>query len=179
MKDITIKDRLFEVYLGDQQLSARVAELAKEITARHEAQEVLFIGVLNGSFMFASDLLKNISFPCNISFIRVASYEGTKSSGQVNEVLGLKEKIEGRHVIILEDIVDTGLTIKHLVEDLISRRPASLHIATLLLKKECLQTDIRPEYVGFEVPDKFLVGYGLDYDGYGRNLRHIYAEKKQ
>lgn len=171
-----IKDRNFSIFINSQQLNNRIVELASTINKDVADKDPLFIGILNGSFMFAADLFKEFNFPCQISFIKIASYQGSKSTGNITELLGLKENIAGRHIILIEDIIDTGLTIKHLLEELIAKKPASLRIATLLLKREALKIEINPEYVGFEVPNKFLVGYGLDYDGYGRNLKHIYAE---
>jgi hypoxanthine phosphoribosyltransferase len=171
-----IKNRNFSIFINAQQLNNRITELASTISKDIADKDPLFIAVLNGSFMFAADLFKEFNFPCQISFVKIASYQGSKSTGNITELVGLKENIEGRHIILIEDIIDTGLTIQHLLEEVIAKKPASLRIATLLLKREALKIEINPEYVGFEVPNKFLIGYGLDYDGYGRNLKHIYAE---
>jgi len=124
--------------------------------------------------MFASDLMKQFDFPCEMSFIRLKSYEGTKTGGKVKEILGLIDEIENRHVVILEDIVDTGHTIHNILKKLEKRKPASLRIATLLLKPTALQVAVAPDYVAIEIPNNFIVGYGLDYEGHGRNLRGIY-----
>ncbi len=171
-----IKSRNFSIFINAQQLNKRITELALTMSKDVADKDPLFIAVLNGAFMFAADLFKEFDFPCQISFVKIASYQGTQSTGNITELLGLKENIEGRHIILIEDIIDTGLTIKHLLEEVIAKKPASLRIATLLLKREALKIEINPEYVGFEVPNKFLIGYGLDYDGYGRNLKHIYEE---
>ena len=176
MSIIKILDRHFEVYISAEKIESRVKEIAEHISEVYADKTPFFIGILNGSFMFASDLLKNLDFPCQVSFMKLASYAGTQSQGVVNNLVGLKENIEGRHVIIIEDIIDTGLTISHLLEELEAKKPASISIATFLLKPEALKKDIKPHYVGFEVPVKFLVGYGLDYDGYGRNLKQIFTE---
>ena len=175
-KRIQIKDKIFSIYIPEDKIQKRIAGIAKEIARDHGVKDPLFICILNGSFMFASDLFKELNFPCQVSFIKFSSYEGGQSSGKIKELVGLKEDVENRHVIIVEDIIDTGLTIRYLLEELHTKKPLSVCVATLLLKKEALSIDIKPEYVGFEVPDKFLVGYGLDYDGHGRNQRHIYAE---
>jgi hypoxanthine phosphoribosyltransferase len=174
---ITIKDRQFTVFFSEQQLQTRIAELAQLISSDLKDKDPLFISVLNGAFMFTSDLLKGMTFPCQVSFIKVASYHGgTTSSGTINSLMGLSENLAERHIVLVEDIIDTGLTMQYLLEQLELQEPASITIATLLLKKEALKVPIHPQYIGFEVPHTFLVGYGLDYDGYGRNLRHIYGE---
>lgn len=176
MPTIQIKDRHFSVFIDEQRLSKRIAEMSITISNELVNKDPLFIAILNGAFMFASDLFKELNFPCQISFIKVASYHGTQSTGKVDQLVGLKESIEGRNIVLIEDIIDTGVTMKHLLDQLQAHKPASICIATLLLKREALKEDITPNYIGFEVPHQFLVGYGLDYDGYGRNLKHIYAE---
>ena len=135
----------------------------------------LFLAVLNGSFMYASDLMKFINIPCEISFVKVASYAGTESSGKVTEVIGLSEDITGREIVIVEDIVDTGHTMERMVEILKKKNPANIHISTLLLKPGKLQVPLDIEYAAMEIPNDFIVGYGLDYDQQGRNLRDIYT----
>ena len=176
MDTVKLLDRHFEIFLTSDKIQDRVKVLADEITKKYAYKTPFFIGILNGSFMFASDLLKNLDFPCQVSFMKLASYSGTQSQGEVNNLIGLKENIEGRHVIIIEDIIDTGLTISHLLEEIQARNPASIGIASFLFKPEALKKNVKPDYVGFEISAKFLVGYGLDYDGYGRNLKHIYSE---
>ena len=135
----------------------------------------LFLAVLNGSFVFAADLMRMITIPCEISFVKLASYQGTTSTGKVTEVIGINEDLTGRHIVIVEDIVDTGLTMKRMVETLGTRNPASVHICTLLVKPEKLQVDLNIEYAAMEIPNDFIVGYGLDYDQEGRNLKDIYT----
>lgn len=151
-----------------------VLELADRINKDLEGETPLFVGVLNGSFMFLGDLMKHVSIPCEISFVKVASYEGTSSTGMVKQLVGLSENIKDRTVVIVEDIVDTGNTIEHLYQSLLTQRPKSIKVATLLFKPSAYTKDIPIDYVALSVPNDFLVGYGLDYDGLGRNLKHIY-----
>jgi hypoxanthine phosphoribosyltransferase len=174
---VRVKDRHFSIYLSDHEIQGRIGVMAQLIETQLSSQNPLFIGILNGSFMFAADLCRQFSFPCTISFVKVASYQGTQSSGQVSTLIALNENIQGRHVVLIEDIIDTGLTIQSLLNELAAKKPASIRIATLLFKKVCLKVPVHPDFIGFEVPDKFLVGYGLDYDGYGRNFPHVYAEE--
>ena len=135
----------------------------------------LLLAVLNGSFVFAADLMRMINIPCEISFVKLASYQGTTSTGTVKEVIGINEDISGRTVIIVEDIVESGLTMKRMIESLGTRNPESIHICTLLLKPERLKVPLDIEYVAMEIPNDFILGYGLDYDQQGRNLRDIYT----
>jgi hypoxanthine phosphoribosyltransferase len=175
MDIIQVKDKQFKLFLSEEQILKEISRVASEINRDFEGKEPLFLSILNGSFMFASDLMKCITIPCKISFVKMASYEGTSSSGTIKEVIGLAESIKDRHVIIVEDIVDTGLTMKQTIEALGSRKPASLSICTLLCKPGKLQVDLDLKYVAKNIPDDFIVGYGLDYDGYGRNTRDIYS----
>lgn len=161
-----------------ERIDVALASMAGTISRDYAGRSPLFVSVLNGAFMFTSDLLKRISINCEVTFIRVSSYSGTESTGSLTGILGLKENILGRDLIILEDIIDTGLTMRFLLDELAKQKPASVRIAALLFKKEALKTDIRPDYVGFEIPMKFVVGYGLDFDGAGRNLPDIYEEKR-
>lgn len=174
IKNITIADKTFGIYLTEEEIQKRINEIAKTINAKYQGEQPLFISVLNGAFMFTSDLLKKIEVDCHVSFVKLASYEGTGSTGAVKELVGLSENIAGRRIIIIEDIVDTGLTMKMLLNQLNSKKPASIEIATLLLKPEALQEDIKIDYACFEIPNKFVIGYGLDLDGLARNLPHIY-----
>jgi hypoxanthine phosphoribosyltransferase len=135
----------------------------------------LFLAVLNGSFIFAADLMREITIPCQVSFVKLASYEGTTSTGKVTEVIGINEDLSGRTIIIVEDIVDTGQTLKRMIETLGTRNPESVHICTLLVKPEKLTVDLNIEYAAMEIPNDFIVGYGLDFDQEGRNLRDIYT----
>lgn len=170
-----VKDKEFSIFIKQADIQERVAELGKEISQDYEGKTPLFVAVLNGSFMFASDLMKSIEIPAEISFIKLNSYNRTHSTGKVKELIGLDENIFGRHLIIIEDIVDTGLTIKHMLEELRELGPKSIEIATLLHKKEATKEVLSLRYIGFEIPKKFVVGYGLDYDGQGRNLNDIYS----
>ena len=154
--------------------SCEFQSLAQEINKDYEGKNPLFLCILNGSFMFAADLIKEISIPCNVSFVKLASYEGVVTTGKIREVMGINESLKDRHVIIVEDIVDTGLTMKNALESLGTREPASLSICTLLCKPGKLKVDLDLKYVAMNIPDDFIVGYGLDYDGYGRNSRDIY-----
>jgi hypoxanthine phosphoribosyltransferase len=177
MESIQIKDKNFELFIPEDVILNRIAGLAERINEDFEGKKPVFVCVLNGAFMFASDLMKSIEIPCEISFIRLKSYQGTGSEGKVKELYGFEEDIENRHVVIVEDIVDTGLTIKYLVERLKLHNPASVGIAALCFKPEALITGIQPDYTAMEIPNDFIVGYGLDYDGFGRNLRNIYKIK--
>lgn len=174
MSKIQVLDKSFEPYITVAEINKEILRLAAEINKDYDGKKPLFIAVLNGSFMFASDLFKEISIDAEICFIKLASYKGTKSTGNVITSIGLDMPIIGRHVILLEDIVDTGKTLSEFLPQLQQSQPASLKIASLLHKPEALKYDIKIDYLGFSVPNKFLLGYGLDYDGYGRNLREIY-----
>lgn len=171
---IQIKDKRFAPFIEESQLLERVAELGRNITKDYRGTSPLLIGIMNGAFMFLSDLSKNIDLPVELSFVKISSYKSTSSTGTVTPLIGLDTALEGRDVIIVEDIVDTGLSMSYILEMVQKNRPNSLEVATLLLKPEALRKDIQPKYVGFEIPNKFVVGYGLDYDGLGRNLKEIY-----
>ncbi|WP_022823971.1 hypoxanthine phosphoribosyltransferase [Hymenobacter norwichensis] len=171
---ISLHNKQFEPYLSAARLAEVEQELATRLNQDYADKKPLFLAILNGSFMFASDLLKLVQVPCEISFIRVASYEGTSSTGEVKEVLGLTEDLAGRHVVLLEDIVDTGHTMRMLLDTLGAKQPASLEVATLFMKPECLQHELSIRYVGLSIPNDFIVGYGLDYDGLGRNYPNVY-----
>lgn len=171
---VQVNDKRFKPYINSQQISEQVDQLANRINKDYEGKTPLFIAILNGSFIFAADLFKAITIEAEISFIKLASYKGTKSTGNVITSIGLDEPLKNRHVIIIEDIVDTGKTLHQFLPQLINQQPASLKIAALLHKPEALQFPVIVDYLGFEVPNKFLLGYGLDYDGLGRNLKEIY-----
>jgi hypoxanthine phosphoribosyltransferase len=175
MDQVRVKDKDFKLFLSEKQIQENVKRVAEQINKDLEGKNPLFLAVLNGSFMFAADLMKNITIPCQISFVKLASYEGMQSGGTVREVFGLTEKLEGRTVVIVEDIVDSGRTMQQLLRSLDSRSPAEIRIATLLFKPEALQCELNLDYVVFEVPNEFVVGYGLDYDGFGRNLSEVYS----
>ena len=172
---ITIHDKAFRPYLSATDLDAAVAALANRLSADYAGRKPLFVVVLTGGFMFASDLLKRFVGECEIVFIRVASYEGTGSSGVVQEILGLRESVQGRDLIVVEDIVDTGTTMHHLLPTLQAKGPASVEIATLFFKPKSLRHQLDLRFVALEIPNDFVVGYGLDYDGLGRNLPDVYV----
>ncbi len=174
MSRIQVKDKHFVLSVSEKEIGEAIYAMAKQMNAELKNKQPIFICVLNGAFMFASDLLKQMDFPCEVTFIRLKSYEGTSTDGNVKEVHGLIEDIENRNVVILEDIVDTGHTIENLYNHLLSKKPQSVKIATLLFKPNALVRNVKPDYVAMEIPNDFIVGYGLDYDGFGRNLRDIY-----
>ncbi len=178
MKQVTYNGLTFEPYITRERIQARIEELAKEITAEFAGKKPLFLCVLNGAAPFASELFLNVETDAEITFIRLKSYEGTSSTGTIKEIMGLTEDISGRPVIVVEDIVDTGNTIRRLVDDLEAKHPAQVKIATLLFKPESLRCDVTPDYVGFAIPPKFIIGYGLDLDGLARNLKDIYVLKE-
>lgn len=174
MNTVQVKDKQFALYISEEKLLARVKELANQMNADLAGKNPLFLVVLNGSFVFAADLLRDITIPCEITFVRVASYEGVSSTGEVKQLLGLTQNIEGRTVVIVEDIIDTGFTMKELLRMLEEKHPAEIHISSLLVKPGNLQVDLDIPYRCFNIENDFIVGYGLDYDHEGRNLRHIY-----
>lgn len=175
MSVIQIKDKRFKTFIPEEQIMKEVARVADEINRDLSGTNPLFISVLNGSFMFTADLMKHLTMPCEVSFVKLASYEGTSSTGKVKELVGLGDDITGRTVVIVEDIVDTGLTMKQLVETLRARGPKDIKIATLLVKPDKLKVELYINYVAMNIPNDFIVGYGLDYDGLGRNYRDIYT----
>lgn len=175
MDTIKIKDKQFAVSIPEEKIIAEVERLAAQISHDLEGKNPLFLAVLNGSFMFAADLFRRITIPAEISFVKLASYEGTASTGVIKEVIGLSESIAGRTIVVVEDIIDTGCTMQKLLENLGTRSPEAIHVCTLLLKPEKLKVNLDVKYVALEIPNDFIVGYGLDYDGYGRNLKSIYT----
>ncbi len=178
MDKIQIADKEFEIFLENDQICKRTRLMAIQIGVDYEGRCPVFIGVLNGSFIFMADLLKELTIPCEATFIRVSSYQGTESSGTVREIIGITDNLKDRDVVIVEDIVDTGLTLSYLIGELRQQAPASLAVCSLLLKPAALITKMDTmQYVGFEIPNEFVVGYGLDYNGLGRNLKHIYRAK--
>jgi len=173
-KHITAHDLTFEPFIGAAEIAERVATIGEEIRAQFEGKRPLFLSVLNGAFVFAADLIRAANIECEVAFVRLASYEGTASSGEVKTVLGLDVEVKNRHIIVVEDIVDSGRTLHHFMAKLLDLRPASVSLAALLFKPEALQLPVKIDYLGFEIPNKFVVGYGLDYDGLCRNLPDIY-----
>lgn len=174
MANITLHEKDFEPYLSAPEVDQAITKLAARIAKDFAGKTPLFVGVLNGSYFFASELLKRLEIPCEITFVKVASYHGTVSSGTVSQLIGLNERIAHRHVVVLEDIVDTGNTIVHIMAALKEQHPASVAIASLLLKPEAYDKDIPIDYVALEIPNVFVVGSGLDHDGLGRNLPGIF-----
>tara|TARA_B110000495_G_C22993564_1_gene585413 strand:+ start:1179 stop:1712 length:534 start_codon:yes stop_codon:yes gene_type:complete len=174
MAIIKVKDKQFQPYLSVEEIDEAVTKVANKINKEFKDQKVLFIAILNGSFMFASDLLKKVDLECEISFVKIASYSGTKSTGKVKKLIGLMQSLEDRNVIIVEDIIDTGNTLDKLLPTLIAENPKSLKVCTLLFKPEAFKADFNIDYIGKEIPNKFILGYGLDYDELGRNLKEIY-----
>ncbi len=174
MPVIKVHDKSFETYLSEETILQRVKELAATISKDYSGKRPLFIAILNGSFMFASDLFKQLTIEAELCFIKLASYKGLKSSGNVVTSIGLEDDLFGKDVIIVEDIVDTGKTLHNFLPKLRHQQPKSLKIAALLHKSEATEYPLELNYIGFDIPNKFVVGYGLDYDGLGRNLKEIY-----
>lgn len=177
MKTVIVKDKEFELFLSQKEIEEAISKVAANINKDLDGKNPLFVCVLNGSFMFASELMKRITIPTEMTFVKMSSYSGTKSSGTVKEVYGLEEDIKDRTVVIVEDIVDTGHTMKQMIEQLKNKNPKEIIISTLLLKPDALINDVPLDYVALEIPNDFIIGYGLDYDGYGRNYPDIYKIK--
>ncbi len=169
-----IHDKTFTKYMPDRKIQAGVRKLAARLNKEYEGKKPLFVAVLNGSFIFASDLLKRITIDCEIAFVKVSSYRGVNSTGKIHELIGLEIPVEGRHVILVEDIVDTGLTIIKVIEKIKSMNAAEVKVAACLMKPDAYKKDYPIDYVCFRIPNDFVVGYGLDYDGLGRNSADIY-----
>jgi len=177
-KEIHLIDKIFVPYISEEKILSRIKELGEELRSDYGHDNVLFLSVLNGSFMFTSDVMKQIDGDVELSFIKLASYEGTSTTGKVHELIGLNQNIEGRHIVIIEDIVDTGLTVDRVITMLKMQNPMSIEVCTLLYKPDAFKGDSTPKYFGFKIPNKFVVGYGLDYDQLGRNLKEIYQLKE-
>ena len=175
MNTIQIKDKKFSLTIPETEILAAVRKVADAINHDIADKNPLFICVLNGAFMFAGDLMKNVNIPCEITFIKLSSYEGLYTSGVVKEIIGLNESVVGRNVVVVEDIVDTGITMERILNSLRAKGANEIKVATFLQKPDALQRDIQVDYVAMKIPNDFIVGYGLDYDGYGRNLKDIYT----
>ena len=175
MSSIKINGKRFRVSIPEAEIKRRVKELAGQISKDLERKNPLFLGVLNGSFIFAADLMREMTIPCEISFVKLASYQGTTSTGKVTEVIGINEDLTGRTVVIVEDIVESGATMQRMIEQLGTRNPESVRICTLFFKPDKLKENLNLDYVAFRIPDDFILGYGLDYDQAGRGLRDIYT----
>lgn len=174
---VTIKDKDFEKYITNEEITSIVMTLSKRINEDYHDKEIYFLVVLNGAFIFASDLFKNIKGFPRISFIKLSSYSGLSSCGEVKELIGLNEDIKDKHIIVIEDIVDTGNTMEGLLKKLRAKKPSSLEVCTLMFKPNAFQKEFPIKYIGKEISDEFIIGYGFDYDGYGRNLKDIYQLK--
>lgn len=175
MSIVKIKDKSFKVSIPESEIKARVKVLAQQMSKDLEGKNPLFLAVLNGSFIFAADLMREMTIPCEISFVKLASYQGITSTGKIKEVIGINEDLSGRTVVIVEDIVESGQTMKRMVESIGTRNPASVKICTLFFKPEKLKEELTLDYVAFRIPDDFILGYGLDYDQRGRGLKDVYT----
>jgi hypoxanthine phosphoribosyltransferase len=175
MKHIKLADREFELSLPYGVIEKAIFRMAERMDKELKDKDPLMVCILNGSFMFAADLMKRLETPCQVSFVKVASYQGVSTSGSVKELIGLNEDVTGRTVVLLEDIVDTGITITNILAQVNGMNPKEVKVATLLFKPDACKVDVQLDYVGLEIPNDFIVGYGLDYKGYGRNLRDIYT----
>lgn len=175
MKTVKLKDKTFKLFIPESELLERIQKVADRLNSDMKDKNPLLLAVLNGSFMFAADLMRRLTIPCEISFVKLASYQGTTSTGKIKEVIGINEDLTDRTVVIVEDIVESGLTIKRMVESLGTRNPKSVHVCTLFQKPELLKENIKVDYVAIPIPNDFIVGYGLDYDQQGRQLRDVYT----
>ena len=169
-----VKDRIFEEFISEEEILEKVEEIARAIDNDHKSYELLFISILNGSYVFTADLLRHFDRNLRVSFLKLASYEGLKSSGNVRRLIGLTEDLRGRTVIIIEDIIDTGQTLDGVIEDLKEKGAEDIKVAALLVKPDAYTGTHEIDYTGFEIPNDFVIGYGLDWDGYGRNFRSVY-----
>ena len=174
MNTIQVKDKRFSLYIPEEKIKARVKEVAEQIDADLKDKHPLFLVILNGSFVFAADLLRDINFPCEITFVKMSSYEGTSTTGKVKQLIGLNENVTGRTVVIVEDIIESGYTMKEMLHMLGEKNPKEVYITSLFVKPGCLKVDLTIDYRCFDIEDDFIVGYGLDYNHEGRNLPHIY-----
>ena len=171
---VQVHDRYFEPFISEEAIQKEVGRLAMEMNRDLAGKDPIFLGILNGAFMFASDLYKQLTFPCQITFLKLASYSGTKSTGSVKQLIGINRDLKDRVVVVLEDIVDTGVTLETIIRQLSGYEPKQILVATFLHKPEATVKKVKLNYVGMEIPNNFILGYGLDYDGYGRNFREIY-----
>lgn len=174
-KEVQVLDKMFKVSIPSEEIQQSIQRLARQINSDLKGKEVIFIGILNGCFMFAGDLFKHIDLECQITFLKLASYQGTSSSGNVKRLIGINENIEGKTVVIIEDIIDTGNTLDSIIKQLKGYEPAEIKVATLLYKPDAYEKTIPIDYMAFKIPNDFIIGYGLDYDGFGRNLKDIYT----
>lgn len=176
--DIKVIDKVFTPFIPAAKINERIKELAGQLNADYAGKKPLVIGILNGSFMFAADLFRQLTIEAEISFIKLASYKGTTSTGNVVTAIGMEENLKDRHIIIVEDIIDTGKTLHAFMPEIYNRQPASVKIATFLSKPDALKYDVKADYCAFEIENKFVLGYGMDYDGLGRNIPELYVLKE-
>lgn len=177
MENIKLKDKIFKPYMCKEEIEQIINDLAVKLKEEYKDKDPLFIAILNGSFIFAADLMKQLDFPCRISFIKVCSYEGICTSNNIKQLIGLKENLENENIVILEDIIDTGITIEGIINTINMQKPASVKVCTFLFKPESFIKSYKIDFIGKSIPNDFVVGYGLDYDGYGRNIPSIYQIK--
>lgn len=175
MDTVKILDKTFKTYVSAQKIQQIVDEMANKMNKELAGKDVIFLGILNGSFIFAADLYRKINFDSQITFLKVASYEGTSSTGKVKRLIGVNESLENKTVVIIEDIIDSGITMSHIIKQLKGYEPAEIKVATFLFKPEAYQMNDTIDYIGLEIPNDFIIGYGLDYDGFGRNLENLYV----
>jgi len=173
-KIIRVHDKYFKPFITEKEIQREVARIAVEMNGDLARQDPIFLGILNGAFMFAGDLYKQLTFPCQITFLKLASYSGTQSTGSVKQLIGINRDLKDRVVVVLEDIVDTGVTLETIIRQLSGYEPAKIKVATFLYKPDTALKEVKLDYIGMEIPNNFIVGYGLDYEGYGRNFRDIY-----
>ena len=171
---VQVHDKKFELFIPEAKIQKEVTRIATEMNKELAGKDPIFLGILNGAFMFASDLYKQLSFPCQITFLKLASYSGTKSTGTVKQLIGINRDLKDRVVVVLEDIVDTGVTLETIIRQLSGYQPAEIRVATFLHKPDATVREVKLDYVGMEIPNDFILGYGLDYNGYGRNFKEIY-----
>ncbi len=174
MKKVQVQELFFEKFISTEEIEAAVQKVADEINRDYDGKNPLLLAILNGSFIFASDLMRKLTIPCEISFVKFASYDGTLTTSKVKELIGVGEELSGRHIIIVEDIVDTGITMQKLLQDIEEKNPIDVRIACFCFKPDAFEKDFNIDYLGMRIPNDFIVGYGLDYNGYGRNLPDIY-----
>lgn len=171
---VQVKDKLFKPFISQERIQTEVTRIARQMNDELADKDPIFLGILNGAFMFASDLYKQIKFPCQITFLKLTSYSGTKTTGTVKQLIGINFDLKNRVVVVLEDIVDTGITLETIIRQLRGYEPAEIRVAAFLHKPEATIRDVKLDYVGIEIPNDFILGYGLDYEGYGRNFNEIY-----
>jgi hypoxanthine phosphoribosyltransferase len=171
---VEVHEKHFEPFIPEEKIQIEVSRLAEEMNRDLADKDPIFLGILNGAFMFASDLYKQLTFPCQITFLKLASYSGTQSTGTVKQLIGINRDLKDRVVVVLEDIVDTGVTLETIIRQLSGYQPAEIRVATFLHKPDATVTEVKLDYVGIQIPNDFILGYGLDYDGYGRNFKEIY-----